>query len=116
MESQLDAAPWLKIHQELGVAEASLDERPLRYFIEQHALQRPDHCALRYLGRTFSYQQLNEEANRLASALAGLGVARGDVVGFHMPNIPQYVIGYRQVIFLWSEESNILSRAEVLPS
>jgi len=36
---------------------------------------------------------VNAEANRLANALRALGIGPGDVVGFHMPNIPQYYFG-----------------------
>ena len=48
--------------------------------------------ALHYFSRSWTYAQVNAEANKIASALRDLGVGRGDVVGFHMPNIPQYYI------------------------
>ena len=31
-------------------------------------------------------------ARRLARGLADLGIGKGDVIGLHMPNIPQYMV------------------------
>jgi long-chain acyl-CoA synthetase len=45
-----------------------------------------------YVSRGISYSEYNTHANRLANALTELGVNKGDVVGIHLPNIPQYLI------------------------
>jgi len=41
-----------------------------------------------------NYRQLNDDANRMANALAGLGVQKGDRVALLLPNCPQFVIAY----------------------
>lgn len=92
MSDQLAPGPWLAIHEQLGVKPPGFDDRPPGAFVENHAQSIPDHSALRYFERDISYRELNELANRLANALASLGVGRNDVVGLHMPNIPQYAI------------------------
>ena len=92
MSDQLKPGPWLPIHEELGVELPETDNRPLGTYIEHYAETIPDNCALRFFDRDISYQELNERANRLANTLADLGVGLGDVVGLHMPNVPQYVI------------------------
>ncbi len=43
--------------------------------------------------RTLSYRELQDEVARLAGALAGLGVERGDRVLLYMPMVPEAVIG-----------------------
>jgi propionyl-CoA synthetase len=43
--------------------------------------------------QTFTYQQLLDEVARLAGALAGLGVGKGDRVIIYMPMVPQAVMG-----------------------
>ncbi len=45
------------------------------------------------MDREISFRELDEMSNQLANALTSLGVGQDDVVGFHMPNIPQYPIG-----------------------
>ena len=47
--------------------------------------------AMTYLGRTWTWAQWNDRVRRLAGALAGLGVGRGDVVAFLDKNHPACV-------------------------
>ena len=92
MSDRLSPGPWLAIHEELGVEPPEFDDRPPGTFVELYAASIPDNSALRYFERDISYRELNEQVNRLANALTALGVGRNDVVGLHMPNIPQYAI------------------------
>ena len=43
-------------------------------------------------GRRWSYRQLDDEVDTLASALLGLGVAKGERVGIWAPNLPEWVL------------------------
>lgn len=86
------ALPWQPIYDELGIVVPDIDHRPLGFFVEQHAAKLPDAIALQYFDREITYFELNELANRFANALVSLGVVKGDVVGIHLPNIPQYAI------------------------
>lgn len=83
---------WQAIHDELGVSQPDFDDRPMGAFIEEHAKNIPDNIALRFFSRSFSYRELNALVNRLANVLVDLGIGKGDVVGIHMPNVPQYLI------------------------
>lgn len=47
-----------------------------------------------FLGRTFSYRELYDEARRFAAGLQAMGVARGDRVGLFLPNVPIYISAY----------------------
>ena len=116
MTDQLKPGPWLKIHQELGVEPPEFDDRPLGAYIEAHARSIPDNSALLYFERDISYREFNELSNRLANALATLGVGLGDVVGLHMPNVPQYliaVVALSKLGAMASGVSPLLAPAEV---
>lgn len=89
--------PWDFIYQELGVENPPFDEKPLSAYVEEHAQNIPDFPALKYFNKEISYQELNSQANQLANVLVAMGVGKDDVVGFHMPNIPQYVLGFLAV-------------------
>lgn len=52
----------------------------------------PGKCALDDGRRTLSFGELDEQADRLASALAGLGACRGEVVCAYLPNCIDYVL------------------------
>ena len=57
-------------------------------FLERSAYVFPDRVAVVHGTRRYTYRQLQERVNRLASALRGAGLARHDRVAFLCPNIP----------------------------
>jgi len=68
--------------------------------LERSASAYPDQCAIAFLGTHLTYRQLKDDVDRLATALAGLGVRKGTRVAIHLPNIPQTVIGYYATLAL----------------
>ncbi|MBV7258535.1 long-chain-fatty-acid--CoA ligase [Erythrobacter crassostreae] len=54
----------------------------------------PDAPFLHFLGRTYSYGEMYEEAQRFAAGLADIGVKKGDRVGLFLPNVPIYASAY----------------------
>jgi len=60
--------------------------------LERTANKFPNTIALILMGKKISYRDLNESVNRFASALAQIGVKKGDRVALVLPNIPQFVI------------------------
>lgn len=59
--------------------------------LARHALMQPDATALRYLGRTTTWAQLQQRANALANALSRRGVRFGDRALILMLNRPEFV-------------------------
>lgn len=58
-------------------------------FIDRNAdVFRDNKTAVVYGGRRISYREFGERVNRLASALRGAGLRKGDRVAFLCPNIP----------------------------
>lgn len=89
--------PWLKTYEKLGFMIPTPANLTLAHYLERNAKERPESPALHFFGRSWTYAEANTEANRLANGLRKLGVGPGDVVGFHMPNIPQYYFGLAAV-------------------
>jgi long-chain acyl-CoA synthetase len=87
-----DSLPWQGIYDELGVKAPAIDDRTLGSYIEEHGKTLADNVALQYFDREIRYRELDELSNRLANGLSSLGVSKGDVVGIHLPNVPQYAI------------------------
>lgn len=50
--------------------------------------------ALRFEGKVYSYQEVEENVNRLASGLEQLGIQQGDRVALMLPNIPEFVFAF----------------------
>ena len=54
----------------------------------------PDKAALNFFGSEMTFWELRDRVMRFTNALEALGVQKGDRVGIHLPNIPQYSIAY----------------------
>jgi len=59
--------------------------------LARHALMQPDATALRYLGRTTTWAELQHRVNALADALSRRGVEFGDRVLILMLNRPEFI-------------------------
>ena len=47
-----------------------------------------------FLGREFTYRQIEAEARGFAAGLQSLGIGKGDRVGLYLPNLPVYLSAY----------------------
>lgn len=72
----------------------------LAILLETGAASQPQRLAVIHNGRTMTYAQLNEAANRFAAGLAGLGVRAGDKVAVMLPNVPEFVVAYFGILKL----------------
>jgi fatty-acyl-CoA synthase len=64
------------------------------------ALRYPQKEAMVFMGRNWSYSQLQLEAEKIASALRKMGVQKGDRVVLDMQNCPQLVITHFAILRL----------------
>jgi long-chain acyl-CoA synthetase len=60
----------------------------------------PDKAALNFYGTQMTFWELRQQILRMANGLGKLGVQKGDRVGIHLPNCPQYMIAYYAVLSL----------------
>ncbi|HPN87431.1 MAG TPA: AMP-binding protein, partial [Smithella sp.] len=60
----------------------------------------PDKAALIFFGSEMTFLELSLVSKSFANALAELGIKKGDRVGLHLPNCPQYLIAYFAVLSL----------------
>lgn len=70
--------------------QASVNYTPLTplSFLTRSAYVYPDKTAVVYRDQRYTYAQFRQRVNRLATALQGVGVAKGDRVAFLCPNTP----------------------------
>jgi len=62
--------------------------------IEAQARRRPNTEALVFEDRSYTYAQVDEEANRVANWAAGGGIQAGEVVSLLMANSPEYLFAW----------------------
>ncbi|MBE3120008.1 MAG: AMP-binding protein, partial [Candidatus Atribacteria bacterium] len=90
----MDAHPWLA-HYDKGVPQTiNYPSVPIFHFLEESARKYPDQPCTIFKGEAISFREMDTITDKLASALAGLGVKKGDRVGIFIPNTPQFVMVY----------------------
>jgi acetyl-CoA synthetase len=61
--------------------------------IDRHAKSQPDRAAYIFANasgsKMITYRELDDQVGRLAGALAGAGVKKGDIVAIYMPMVPE---------------------------
>jgi fatty-acyl-CoA synthase len=72
------------------MTQAAVNYTPLTplSFLARSAYVYPEKTAVVYRNTRYTYHQFRQRANRLATALQGVGVRKGDRVAFLCPNIP----------------------------
>ncbi|OPX34337.1 MAG: AMP-dependent synthetase [Desulfobacteraceae bacterium 4484_190.1] len=86
--------PWLKYYPKDVPEEADIPDVSIPELFDQIVDKYRKNNALIFYGKKITYGKLKELVDQFATALAGLGVKRGDTVSLYLLNCPQYVIAY----------------------
>jgi fatty-acyl-CoA synthase len=68
--------------------------------LQVSTMRYPNKLALVFMGKAWTYTELMQDAEKLASALRQLGVQKGDRVVLNMQNCPQWVIAHFAILRL----------------
>ncbi len=93
----MSAHPWSSTYEKLGLDWSvipAIPEYTLSGYIREYARSYPEREAIVYLGAAISYAELDRLADRFAAWLRDHGCRKGDVLGVHLPNTPQYVVAF----------------------
>ena len=91
---------WHQFYDEGVPPGLDFEAVPLPAFLERSARGHADATALIFLNSRLTYRQLQNEVDRFATALAGLGVTNGTRVAIQLPNLPQTIIAFYAVLRL----------------
>jgi long-chain acyl-CoA synthetase len=92
------ARPWAA-HYAPGTPQAiEVAPQSVHQAFDEATARDPRRAAVAFYGRTITYGELREATDRLANALAALGVKKGDRVALYLLNSPQFIIGYFAVL------------------
>src|SRR5713101_7155532 len=86
--------PWLA-HYEPGVpADIEVPLKTVPQAFDEATARAPDGSAVVFYGRAITYRELRDATDRLACALARLGLKKGERVALYLLNSPQFIIAY----------------------
>lgn len=74
--------------------DSAFEPATLPAMLERTLRQNPDAPFLHFLGRTYTYGHIHQQAEAFAAGLQGIGIGKGDRVGLFLPNVPIYAAAY----------------------
>ncbi len=80
---------------------------PAHYFLNIPAGNFPNKPATNFYGTEITFWDLKQQVLRMANALGEMGVKKGDRIGVHLPNCPQYIIAYYAALNLGAVVVNL---------
>lgn len=91
--------PWLK-HYPKGVpANINVEQYPsLVALIEESFKKYRDLPAYKFMGKTVTFGQVDEQSRAFAAYLQSLGFDKGDRIAVMMPNVPQYPVAVAAIL------------------
>ncbi len=85
--------PWLGAYPQGVPADIDVNQyRSLVQLMEDSFQRYAERPAYSFLGKSFSYAQVEQQSRALGAYLQSLGLVAGDRVAIMMPNVPQYPI------------------------
>ena len=90
---------WLKQYPAGVPAEVRTDVYPsLVALIDESFRKYRDKPAYRFMGRAFSFAEIDDASRAMAAWLQGQGLVRGDRVAIMLPNVPQYPVAVAAIL------------------
>ncbi len=86
--------PWARFSQQSASPAPDVPLRSVTQAFDEATERDPARAAVVFYGRSITYRELREATDRLACALAGLGIKKGDRVALYLVNSPQFIIAY----------------------
>jgi long-chain acyl-CoA synthetase len=93
-DRQVNERPWLRHYPHQVSPSHEYPKRNIATILLDSARDFPNHEALDFLGKSYSYKELQRQCRKFANALKTLPVSKGERVAIMLPNCPQAVIAY----------------------
>ena len=106
-DSPYASKPWLKHYDFWVPAEINAPNQPLYQILQIASVCYKERPAMAFMGAEFDFGQMKSRVDRLATALARLGIGKSDRVGIMLPNCPQYPISFFAIVRLGAIVVNV---------
>jgi len=93
-ESPYASKPWLQQYDPWVPPTTTLPQRSLYHLLTNAASQYRHKTATAFLGAELTFSEIKIQADKLATSLHAMGIAKGDRVGIMLPSSPQYMIAF----------------------
>jgi len=90
----MDKRPWQRHYDYNLPLTIRYPRLPAHNLLNIPANSFPNKAATNFFGTEITFWDLKQQVLRMANALGEMGVRKGDRIGVHLPNCPQYIIAY----------------------
>ena len=90
--------PWHRSWPEGIPRSLDYPDIPVHELLRRAAKEHADRPAVTFYGKTWTYRELDDAADRFASGLRGIGVRPGERVSLVLPNTPHFVVAFFGVL------------------
>ncbi len=99
--------PWLRNYDYFVPESIRYPQVPLYKLLELTCVKYDEYTATIFFDQKLTYGEIRDKVRRLANALKGMGVAKGDRVALMLPNCPQFIISYYGVLEAGAVVTNV---------
>jgi len=82
--------PWLQSYPSYSSHSLEYPAKTLGQMFDEAVVKMPETIAIIFEGQEITYKHFGDQVNRLATALADLGILKGERVGLMGPNCPEW--------------------------
>ncbi len=94
-----ESRPWLGAYPDSVPADIDVAQYPsLAHLMDESFERYAERAAYSFLGKLFSYAQVEERSRQLGAYFQSLGLVPGDRIAIMMPNVPQYPIAVAAIL------------------
>ncbi|MGN6375863.1 MAG: AMP-binding protein, partial [Sphingomonas sp.] len=93
-------AAWRRAYRHPTPWDTAFPPQSMVSLFEDSVARHRDAPLIDFLGRTYTYGETMDGANRVACGLAALDYGPGDRIGLFLPNVPHYVAAYYGILKL----------------
>jgi long-chain acyl-CoA synthetase len=90
--------PWLKFYDPGVPSDLDYPAVPVFHFLDEAARRCPERPCILFKNEILTYRDVAERTERIAAALLGLGIRKGERVGIFMPNCPEFMLAYFAIL------------------
>ncbi|MGP7816753.1 long-chain-fatty-acid--CoA ligase [Niallia sp. 01092] len=90
--------PWLDLYPPEIPKDVYYRPYTLQQSLIYAAKEYPDHKAIHFMGKEWTFQEVYKKSMTLAGYLQKIGLEKGDRVAVMLPNTPQTVIGFYAIL------------------
>jgi len=98
--AEYEKRPWLKWYPKGAPADIELPEKSIIDMVDEATEKWGDKTSTIFYGKKMKHKEIRDLSLRFATALHGLGIKKGDIVGLFLPNCPQFIIAYFGILRL----------------